>query len=62
MNWGARTVLAVSMARLIPRLSGDATPVADVVAPADESVETVEEVRFPGPKPPAHGKPSTPPD
>ena len=62
MNWGARTVLRVSMARMTPRLSGDATPVADVVAPAAESVETVMETRFPSRETPAQEKPAHPPD
>ena len=62
MNLGARAVLRVSMARLIPRLSGDATSVADVVAPAAESVETVMETRFPSRETPGIEKPSAPPD
>lgn len=62
MNWGAKATLRVSMARLIPRLSGDATSVAEVVAPAVESVETVMETRFPSRETPAQEKLAHPPD
>lgn len=40
MNWGARSVIRETFARVMPRLSGDMTSVADIANPV-RTLETV---------------------
>lgn len=40
MNWGARTVVRETLARVMPRLSGDANPISTVANPV-KIMETV---------------------